>query len=133
MAQWSPGQWSSKTKDRLRVCLRKALKITERRWRMMEEFTWSGEKDRVRYRLRRRYFRFFLFSFFFSNFKRKRSVEISEFRNVNEARESIRENLNPIFDSNRISSVRLKKRIFIIARWEKLLTWSLLTCFRRID
>lgn len=32
---------------------------------MMEEFTWSGEKDRVRYRLRRRYFRFFLFSFFF--------------------------------------------------------------------
>lgn len=32
---------------------------------MMEEFTWSGEKDRVRYRLRRRYFRFFFFSFFF--------------------------------------------------------------------
>lgn len=84
---------------------------------MMEEFTWSGEKDRVRYRLRRRYFRFFFFSFlFFSNFKRKRSVEISEFRNVNEERESIRENLNPIFDSNRISSVRLKKRIFIFAR-----------------
>lgn len=32
---------------------------------MMEEFTWSGEKDRVRYRLRRRYFRFFFFSFLF--------------------------------------------------------------------